>query len=291
MNQLGDALTVLDDPPVKLLFVYNANPVATIPNQRSVRAGLARDDLFTVVFDAVWTDTARSPTSCCRRPRSWSTPSCRAATARTRCRRRGRWSTPWVRRGRTTTCSASWCGASAWRAGRSRERRRSSTPCSPARPTGRGCAPTWRATGARSRHWPGAGPDRRRVPAHADGKDRLCSRGAGSGGARRPLRLSARPGDGSGAAGADLAGVGPHHQLDVRAARARPGSPRAVTRRRAPRGIGKGDRVRVFNTLGEVLCRASSTPTCAAASRCCPRGCGAATPTTARPPTRCAPTR
>jgi anaerobic selenocysteine-containing dehydrogenase len=59
MNQLGIALTELDAPPVKALFVYNANPVATIPNQEKVRAGLAREDLFTVVFDAVWTDTAR----------------------------------------------------------------------------------------------------------------------------------------------------------------------------------------------------------------------------------------
>ena len=59
MNQLGAALTELDAPPVKALFVYNANPLATIPNQEKVRAGLARDDLFTVVFDAVWTDTAR----------------------------------------------------------------------------------------------------------------------------------------------------------------------------------------------------------------------------------------
>ncbi len=59
MNQLGVALTELDGPPVKALFVYNANPVATIPNQEKVRAGLAREDLFTVVFDAVWTDSAR----------------------------------------------------------------------------------------------------------------------------------------------------------------------------------------------------------------------------------------
>jgi anaerobic selenocysteine-containing dehydrogenase len=59
MNQLGAALTDLDGPPVKALFVYNANPVVTMPNQEKVRAGLAREDLFTVVFDAVWTDTAR----------------------------------------------------------------------------------------------------------------------------------------------------------------------------------------------------------------------------------------
>jgi anaerobic selenocysteine-containing dehydrogenase len=46
-------------PPVELLFVYNANPLATLPNQEAVRRGLAREDLFTVVFDQVLTDTAR----------------------------------------------------------------------------------------------------------------------------------------------------------------------------------------------------------------------------------------
>jgi anaerobic selenocysteine-containing dehydrogenase len=41
-----------------VLFVYNCNPLATVPNQNRVRAGLARDDLFTVVFEQVMTDTA-----------------------------------------------------------------------------------------------------------------------------------------------------------------------------------------------------------------------------------------
>jgi anaerobic selenocysteine-containing dehydrogenase len=41
-----------------VLFVYNANPAATIPDQRRVLKGLERDDLFTVVFDQVMTDTA-----------------------------------------------------------------------------------------------------------------------------------------------------------------------------------------------------------------------------------------
>ncbi len=59
MNQLGRALTELDDPPVKVLFVYNANPWATLPAQQKIQTGMARDDLFTVVFDAVWTDSAR----------------------------------------------------------------------------------------------------------------------------------------------------------------------------------------------------------------------------------------
>ena len=59
MNRLGRALTELDDPPVKMLFVYNCNPLATMPAQNRVLAGLGRDDLFTVVFDQVMTDTAR----------------------------------------------------------------------------------------------------------------------------------------------------------------------------------------------------------------------------------------
>ncbi len=59
MTQLGAVLTEPLDPPVKGLFVYNANPVATTPDQNRVIRGLERDDLFTVVFDQVRTDTAR----------------------------------------------------------------------------------------------------------------------------------------------------------------------------------------------------------------------------------------
>ena len=59
MNRLGRALTGDDGPPVKLLFVYNCNPAATMPDQNRVLRGLARDDLFTVVFDQVMTDSAR----------------------------------------------------------------------------------------------------------------------------------------------------------------------------------------------------------------------------------------
>jgi len=57
MNRLGRALLETSDPPVKVLFVYNANPVATLPDQERVLAGLARDDLFTVVFEQVHNDT------------------------------------------------------------------------------------------------------------------------------------------------------------------------------------------------------------------------------------------
>ena len=58
MNQLGRALTEYDDPPVDVLFVYNCNPAATVPDQRRVIRGLEREDLFTVVFEQVMTDTA-----------------------------------------------------------------------------------------------------------------------------------------------------------------------------------------------------------------------------------------
>jgi anaerobic selenocysteine-containing dehydrogenase len=58
MNHLGRALTEYDDPPVKMLFVYNCNPAVTVPDQRRVLRGLERDDLFTVVFEQVMTDTA-----------------------------------------------------------------------------------------------------------------------------------------------------------------------------------------------------------------------------------------
>ena len=63
MNRVGRVLTGeepgLAERPVKGLFVYNCNPLATLPDQNRVRQGLARDDLFTVVFEQVMTDTAR----------------------------------------------------------------------------------------------------------------------------------------------------------------------------------------------------------------------------------------
>ena len=59
MNHLGRALLEYTDPPVKVLFVYDSNAAVTTPDQARVLKGLERDDLFTVVFDQVMTDTAR----------------------------------------------------------------------------------------------------------------------------------------------------------------------------------------------------------------------------------------
>jgi anaerobic selenocysteine-containing dehydrogenase len=42
-----------------MLFVYNCNPLATMPDQNRVLEGLMREDLFTVVSEQVFTDTTR----------------------------------------------------------------------------------------------------------------------------------------------------------------------------------------------------------------------------------------
>ncbi|HVL14415.1 MAG TPA: molybdopterin dinucleotide binding domain-containing protein, partial [Gemmata sp.] len=59
MVQLAEALHgELPGPPVQALYVYNSNPAAVAPDQSRVLAGLAREDLFTVVHDQFQTDTA-----------------------------------------------------------------------------------------------------------------------------------------------------------------------------------------------------------------------------------------
>ena len=59
MTRLGEGLLEIGDPPVKALFVYGANPLASSPRQDKIRNGLAREDLFTVVMEHFLTDTAQ----------------------------------------------------------------------------------------------------------------------------------------------------------------------------------------------------------------------------------------
>jgi anaerobic selenocysteine-containing dehydrogenase len=59
MNRLGETLRPDFQPAVRALFVYNCNPLSTVPEQNKIREGLLRDDLFTVVHEQVLTDTAR----------------------------------------------------------------------------------------------------------------------------------------------------------------------------------------------------------------------------------------
>ncbi|HSB62175.1 MAG TPA: molybdopterin-dependent oxidoreductase, partial [Vicinamibacteria bacterium] len=58
MSRLGRVLLGEADPPVRAIFIYDANPAVTLPDQERVRRGLLREDLFTIVFDQVMTDTA-----------------------------------------------------------------------------------------------------------------------------------------------------------------------------------------------------------------------------------------
>lgn len=58
MIHLGKALTSMA-PPVKALIVYNANPLSVAPDSSSVRRGMLREDLFTVVHEQVMTPTAQ----------------------------------------------------------------------------------------------------------------------------------------------------------------------------------------------------------------------------------------
>lgn len=57
MNRIGDALEQKDQPLMGM-FVYCCNPVVVAPDAERVRAGFAREDLFTVVHDLFMTDTA-----------------------------------------------------------------------------------------------------------------------------------------------------------------------------------------------------------------------------------------
>jgi anaerobic selenocysteine-containing dehydrogenase len=59
MTKLGDILTSSVEPPIKALYIYNCNPVVTVPEQNKILTGLGREDLFTVVHEQVFTDTAK----------------------------------------------------------------------------------------------------------------------------------------------------------------------------------------------------------------------------------------
>lgn len=58
MTDLGPAL-MDESSPIEFLYVHSSNPAATAPLQTQVTAGLAREDLFTVVHERFLTDTAR----------------------------------------------------------------------------------------------------------------------------------------------------------------------------------------------------------------------------------------
>ena len=50
---------VLEKGKIKILFVFNANPVSTSPNSNRIKDVLLRDDIFVIVSDIFFTDTAK----------------------------------------------------------------------------------------------------------------------------------------------------------------------------------------------------------------------------------------
>jgi anaerobic selenocysteine-containing dehydrogenase len=57
MSELGKALLTASNPVIKAVFVYNSNPAAVAPNHNDVVRGFLRPDLFTVVHEQFFTDT------------------------------------------------------------------------------------------------------------------------------------------------------------------------------------------------------------------------------------------
>jgi anaerobic selenocysteine-containing dehydrogenase len=57
MVELARVLEETADPPIRSVYVYDCNPVATVPDQRRVAAALSRPEVFVVVHEQVWTDT------------------------------------------------------------------------------------------------------------------------------------------------------------------------------------------------------------------------------------------
>ncbi|MDH5754161.1 MAG: molybdopterin-dependent oxidoreductase, partial [Candidatus Bathyarchaeota archaeon] len=49
----------LENGEFKFVYIYNMNPAETLPNQNAVRNGLTRKDVFVVVHDTHWTETAK----------------------------------------------------------------------------------------------------------------------------------------------------------------------------------------------------------------------------------------
>lgn len=54
----GEAEPLFGGPPVTAMLIQNTNPVSVAPEQRKVKQGFARDDLFVCVHEQVMTETA-----------------------------------------------------------------------------------------------------------------------------------------------------------------------------------------------------------------------------------------
>ncbi|MEM2730171.1 MAG: molybdopterin-dependent oxidoreductase [Candidatus Korarchaeum sp.] len=54
-----DVPRLLAEGRFRFIYIYNSNPAATLPNARLFREGMKREDLFKVVHEVVWSETAK----------------------------------------------------------------------------------------------------------------------------------------------------------------------------------------------------------------------------------------
>ena len=286
MNHLGRALTEYHDPPVEMLFVYNCNPAGDHAGSEPRAGGLEREDLFTVVFEQVFTDTARyadvvlagdDVLRALRHGKGLRAD--RAAAVRPVIEPRGE------ARSNAQVFSAM---AERLGVGRAEEETETLMRIAGGWPSGVG-ARTARARRrhaaarrrARSSSWTSsrAPPDRKvnLFPAAVagDAPAGLYGYQADPATERFPLAL--------------ISPATRNRFLDARRT-ARAGRAAAhPSLRRRPRGIAQSDPVRVFNGLGEFHCPANLTADVRRGTVAFPKGSGARTPTTDRRRTRVVP--
>ena len=238
MNQLGEALlTLRRDRRSTCCSSTTPTRWRPHPTRSACAPGLEREDLFTVVFDQVRTDTALYadvvlPATAFLEHRELARgygalrhPSHRAGGRARRARRGPNYEVfaeltrrlglakPGRRRRAGESCERALLDGSD---GEPQPRWRSST----------------RPASATRRAAPRPIQFVDDFPRTADRKAHLVPDGARPRGAARPLHLPARPGDGGGAAGAHLAGDQPHDQQLPRPPAPRPGAARDAPRRR-----------------------------------------------------------
>ena len=270
-----------------MLFVYNCNPLATMPNQNRVLEGLRREDLFTVVFEQVITDTARFA--------DVLLPATTFVENYDIARGYGPISLQVVRPaiepvGEARPNPAVFSDLS-HRLGIGAAEEETDTLIRIAGAAAAG--DRQRAARARRRHaavWRPADPVRGRLSAHAGPEDRSLPGRARGAGARRPLRLPARPGDGPVPARAHFSGEREDRVIDARRAARAPGhAADAPVGRGRTRPRHRRSRAHLQRRSARCTAPWRSRRTSARAPSACRRACGARAPSTARRRTRSSP--
>ncbi len=84
---MGEEETLFGGPQVAAMLIQNTNPLSICPEQDKVRAGFAREDLFTCVHEQFMSEmAAMADISCFRKRPFWSmTTSTRATATSTSC--------------------------------------------------------------------------------------------------------------------------------------------------------------------------------------------------------------